>query len=264
MIRRYLPRFSFLLAGLALAALIANGFLWYGAAQAPHAPFLAAVHKQCGQPVALRAEDYDRWGSTRPGDDIELARLDFCDPVRLRRNDGRQEVWFWLEIEVTGQVFPYAGWGYPWQDVQTPFPADSREPRNPWWKPNSSLRGIPGGLNYTGGDGYPCPHSEAVARGVDLFFFREEGFQLPVGTHHSGWVCMYFDNGDSLPDAFIVSVQPDRARITQWVDRLYVVRNTGVSDQPAIPVVVEGAWCDFVRQARPASIHADGPCAAES
>jgi hypothetical protein len=259
MIRKHLVQFSFLLAGIALAAIIITGFLWYGAGQEPAPPFQPAHHQTCGEPVALRTEDYNRWGSTR-GDGIEVARLDFCDPVRAMREDGQQEVWFWLSVEITGQVYPYAGWGYPWQDVETPFPADDREPRNPWWAPHSSIRAVANELGYTGGDGFPCPLDQATARGLDLFFYRDSGFQLPVGTTHSGWVCIYFDNGHSLPDSLTLAIQPDRARVTQWVDKLFVVRDQELYGIPAMPVATEDALCDFARRTHPDSIQPGGGC----
>lgn len=251
-------RFAFLLAGVALAALVITVFLWVGAAQAPEPPFQPVLHQECGQPVALRAEDYNLWGSTRH--DIELARLDFCDPVRVLRADGRLEVWFWLEVAVTGQVFPYAGWGFPWQDVATPFPADDREPRNPWWEPRSSLRAVPNELGYTGGDGVVCPLAEAQQRGLDLFFYREGGFQLPVGVTHRGWVCLYFDNGQSVPDAFTVTVRPERARITQWVDKLLVATDRGLHDVPAMPFIEAHDLCAHARQTHPATVRPGERC----
>ncbi|NDJ79384.1 MAG: hypothetical protein GYB65_24300 [Chloroflexi bacterium] len=254
-------RFSFLLAGIALAGLIIQGFLWYGAAQAPNAPFVPNIHQACGEPVALRAEDYNRWGGTRPGDDMEVARVDFCDPALLLRADGGYEVWVWMAVEVTGQVFPYAGWGFPWSDVETPFPADRREARNPWWSMRSGLTAIPNGPPYQAGDGFHCPHNEARQRGVDLFYFRDEGFQLPVGTTHSGWVCLYFDNYQTVPDAFTLSIQPDRARITQWVDKLLVVRDTGWYPPPALPAVGESDWCDYLARTQPGTLRAGEVCA---
>lgn len=253
-LRPHIPRLTFLLGGLALAALVANAFLWYGAAQAPDVPFLPVQHRACGQPVSLRAEDYNLWGESRRGDDIELALLDFCDPVRVLREDGKKELWFWMSVETTGQVFPYVGWGYPWSDVETPFPADDREPRNPWWAPRTGIRAYPAELGYAGGDGYACPHNEVEARGVDLFFYREEGFQLPVGARHAGWVCLYFDDGNSLPDALTVTVRPDRARITQWVDRFYVVQNAINYDEAAIPAISGHQLCDYARRTHPDSV----------
>lgn len=256
--KHWFSQINFLLAGIALAALIVQGFLWYGAAQAPEAPFLPVLHQACGEPVSLRAEDYNLWGSTRH--DIELARLDFCDPVRVRRDDGRLEVWFWLEVTVTGQVFPYAGWGYPWDDVETPFPADIREPRNPWWEPRTSVRGLSNDGEYLGGEGYTCPVNDTRYRGLDLFFAPDQGFQLPVGATHSGWVCLYFDGGSSLPDAFTVSVRPERARITQWVDKLFVVQDAGLYDVPAMPFIEAYAFCDYARRAHPDTIRPGEAC----
>jgi hypothetical protein len=258
-LRHLLPRTTFLLAGITLAALIANGFLWYAAGKAPQPPLRVVQHRACGQPVMLRGEDYVRWGSTR-GQGVDLALLDFCDPVRVRWSGGQQEVWFWLEATVTGQVFPYAGWGYPWQDVETPFPGDNREPRNPWWAPLASLRAVSNQIGYAGGDGLVCPFKETNGRGLNLFFYREEGFQLPVGTTHSGWVCVYFDNRNSLPNAFTVNILPDRARITQWVDKLIVVRDEGLYDEPAIPAIPYDQLCDFARRTHPDTIRPGGAC----
>jgi len=259
MAQRAFPRLTFLLAGVALATAIITGFLLYGAAQTPEGRFAPAVHRACGEPVTLRAEDYNRWGGTR-GDGIALARIDFCDPVSVIRSDDRREVWFWMSVEVTGQVFPYAGWGYPWADVDTPFPGDFREPRNPWWAPRTALRAVPNQSFYTGGDGAVCPHLDMAGRGIDLFFYREDGFQLPAGATHSGWVCLYFDNGNSVPDAFTVSVQPDRARITQWVDRPYAVRDDGLHDGPPMPTIDDAALCDYARRTHPDTIQAGGVC----
>jgi len=259
MARKILPRLSFLLAGTALAVLIINGFLWYAAAQAPDPPYRPVQHRTCGQPVTMLAEDYNRWGGTR-GEGIELARLDFCNPALMTRDDGRLEVWFWLEVEVTGQVFPYTGWGYAWLDVETPFPADYREPRNPWWTSRTGLRVLPNELSYQGGEGYACPHPEVISRGLTLFFYNEAGFQLPVGTRHSGWVCVFFDSGNTVPDSFTVSIQPDRARIIQWVDRVFATRRTPDVDIAPIPTIREADLCEFARLSHPETIRPGEAC----
>jgi hypothetical protein len=261
MVRSIASRVTFLLAGVALAVALVSGFLLYGASQTPKGRFAMARHRECGQPVTLRAEDYNRWGGTRD-DGIALAQIDFCDPVAVVRSDSRHEVWFWMEVEVTGQVFPFAGWGYPWDDIETPFPGDFREPRNPWWAPLSALRAVPNQTGYTGGDGYVCPHHDMVGRGLDLFFYREEGFQLPVGATHSGWVCLYFDNGNTLPDAFTVSIRPDRARIIQWVDRLFVVRDEGLHDESPMPSIDDGALCEHAHRTHSDTVQAGGACGA--
>jgi hypothetical protein len=259
-VRRATFRFSFLLAGVALAVVIAELFLWYGARQAPDPVFLPAVHVSCGQPVSLRVEDYELWGGTRWGDDLELARIDFCDAVQVVANDGQREVWFWLEVEVVNQVFPYAGWGFYWVDVNTPFPADDREPRNPWWSARNALRGYPNEIGYTGGQGVLCPHQDTTAWGLDLFFYDQEGFQLPVGMKHAGWVCMYFDLGQSIPDAFTVTVRPDRARITQWVDKLFVTQNDGRYPAAPLSLIYENELCFFAQTARPESVRPGELC----
>lgn len=258
-LRSLIPRTTFLLAGIALAVLIASGFMWYGAGHASRPPFLPVEHRVCGQPVTLRAEDYNRWGSTR-SQGLALARLDFCDPVRLVWRDGQQEVWFWLKIQVVGQVFPYAGWGFPWQDVETPFPADDREPRNPWWNPRSAVHIVANEIGYPGGDGSVCPINESEQRGLNLFFYREDGFQLPVGTTYAGWVCVYFDNWKSLPDSFTMTILPDRARIVQWVDKHFVVNNAGDTSTPEIPALSEEGLCDYARRTHPESIQSGGAC----
>lgn len=254
------PRVSFLLAGLALAMLLAATFLFYGAAQPADAPLLPVHHTTCGEPVPLRVEGYNWLGGTRRGDDIELARLDFCDPVHVVRADGRHEIWFWMSVEATGQAYSYAIWGYPWNDVATPFPADFRERHNPWWQPRSAIRALPAETTYLGGDGVACPVHEANARGLNTFFYRDEGFQLPVGTAHSGWVCLYFDGGQSVPSAFTVVVQPDRARVTQWVDRFYVTDEQGTYDLPPIPSISEDALCAYARWFHPDTVQPGGPC----
>jgi hypothetical protein len=258
-LRFILPRTTFLLAGIALAALIASGFMWYGAGHASKPPFQPSRHRVCDQPVPLRAEDYNRWGSTRE-EGLELAQLDFCDPVRVEWRDGRQEVWFWFEIKVTGQVFPYAGWGYPWNDVETPFPADNREPRNPWWTPRNGLHIRANQIGYTGGDGAVCPLNETLKRGLNLFFYRDEGFQLPVGTTYAGWVCVYFDGWNSLPDAFTLTVLPERARIVQWVDKLFVLGHPENYDEPELSTISEDTFCAYARATHPDSIQAGGAC----
>ena len=258
--RRLMGRFSFLLAGIALSAAVGSGFMWYAAGQHGDPPYVPSHHKYCGEPVALRAEDYNLWGSTRSDSGVELALIDICDPVQVQRADGLKEVWFWMEVEVTGQVFPYAGWGYYWVDVETPFPADPREPRNPWWTPRTGLQVYPNELGYTGGRGYHCIHDQARARGLDLFFYLEDGFQLPVNTTHSGWVCVYFDGGRTLPNAFTVTVQPDRARIVQWVDKLITLGGYDVDEISIAPLVQENELCDYARFTHPETIQLDGPC----
>ena len=254
------PRISFLLVGLALAALGATAFLIYASAQGPEAPILPIQHITCGEPVSLRVEDYNWLGGTRREGSIELARLDFCDPVHVNRADGSHEIWFWMSAEVVGQAYPYANWGYPWVDVETPFPADFREPRNAWWQPRSAIRALPVATTYLGGDGVTCPVEEANTRGLNTFFYREDGFQLPVGTTHSGWVCLYFDGGASIPEAFTVTIQPDRARVTQWVDRFYVTGENQPYEQPPIPSISEDALCAYARWVHPETVQPGGPC----
>lgn len=251
------PRITFLFAGAALAALVINGFLWLGAAQSPPTPYHAILHRACGEPVMMRAEDYNLLGGTR--DDLDLARLDFCDPVRLVRDDGREELWFWLDVESIGQVYPYTSYGFAWNDIVTPFPADSREPRNAWWLPITSLSALGNDLGDRHGGGTACPLDEAQQRGVDLFFYREEGFQLPPGIHHSGWVCVTFETL-TLPDVFTVTIQPQRARLTQWVDKVFMVRQRAGYDEPPVPVIAQEDWCDFARRTHPASVLGDGGC----
>ena len=259
-----MTRLPFLLVGVALAALGATAFLLYASAQGPQAPVLPAQHITCGEPVSLRVEDYSLLGGTRGEEDIELARLDFCDPVHVTRDDGSHEIWFWMSAEITEQMYPYASWGYPWVDVETPFPADFREPRDAWWQPRSTIRAIPAETTYLGGDGVACPVEATNARGLRTFFHREDGFQLPVGTTHSGWVCLYFDGGQSVPNAFTVTVRPDRARVTQWVDRFYVTTEDGSYSQPPIPSISGDALCAYATFFHPDTVQPDGPCESRS
>lgn len=257
MIQRLQHRFTFLLSGLVLAVIVANGFLMYGAAHPPTVITRAVQHERCGEPAIMRAEDYELLGSLRG--DIEVARFDFCDPVQVLRRDGTLEFWVWMSIETTAPVFSLSGWGRPWVDVETPFPADSREPANPFWRARDSIRGIPGGFDYLGGEGLPCLHGEARRWGVDLLYFEEEGFQVPVGERHTGWLCLYFDNGNSIPPLFTLTTHPYRGRITQWVDKLFETRESGFPAE-RVPLIQEETFCQHVAETHVTTIQPDGHC----
>lgn len=266
-------RLSFVLAGLLLAALIFGGILLAGILTPKYEPFAANRHTTCGQPVTMRAEGYNLLGGTRygrdaddPGDDVPLANIDLCDPFVEVQPDGQERLWFWFSVEVIGQVFPYAAWGLPWEDLGRINPADERNPIDPIWTPES----IWGVADARVGGGYWAGRQATVCddwdrSGLLQFFNAERGFSIPYGTTRAGWVCLTFSNEERpipLPDTLVVTSHPRRARLTRWADALVRVRQEpGINAPFALPAVhTPQELCQHAAAVRPGSVVPGGPC----
>lgn len=270
-----MQKLSFLLAGVFVAALIVGVFLLAGTLEPKYEPFGPNQHTTCGQPVTMRAEGYNLLGGTRygrdaddPGDDIPLANVDLCDPFLEILPSGEERLWFWLEVEVIGQVFPYAAWGLPWEDVMRGNPADERNPIDPIWTPESVY-----GLahhDYTGSE-WRGRRAEVCSdwdeSGLKQFFNSEHGFTVPVGTTQAGWVCLTFSTPEHphrMPEALSVTTSPRRARITRWVDALIWIHVAPDTEEGGheIQAAVQGreARCRYAEARRPGSILPGGAC----
>jgi len=273
-----LRKTSFLLAGLFLAALILGGILLIGILTPKYDPFGSNQHTTCGEPGAMRAEGYNLLGGTRygrdaddTGDDFPLALLDFCTPIIEQRPDGEERLWFWLEIEVIGQVFPYAAWGLPWEDLGRLNPADERNPVDPIWTPNA-VWGIAdaahSGSTWAGRQARVCDDWDTS--GLTQFFNTANGFTIPYGTTQAGWVCLtYSDENQTrpLPAAMVITTRPIRARLTRWGDAWIRIRpDPGYEDQVVVPPTASSPaeLCAEAARLQPGSTLPDGPCAVSS
>ena len=269
---------SFVLAGLFLAAVILGVILLVGIFTPKYAPYGTNRHVACGEPAAMRAEGYNLLGGTRygrdaddPGNDVTLALLDFCTPMVQRFSGGEERLWFWFEVEVVGQVFPYTAWGLPWEDIARINPADDRNPVDPIWAPAAVWAvADPGHSSSTwaGRQAHVCPDFDTS--GLVQFFNATEGYTIPYGTTKAGWVCLTFSDNQyarPLPAAVIITSRPSRARLTRWVDdweRVYA--DPGFEDQVEAPPVVTTAaeLCAEAARLQPGSVLPDGPCATHS
>ncbi len=267
---------SFFLGGIFLAALLLGLMLLIGILSPKYEPFGANRHTTCGEPAAMRAEGYNILGGTRygrgpddSGDDFPLALLDFCDPIVEQRPDGDERLWFWFEVEVIGQVFPYAAWGLPWEDLARINPADSRNPIDPIWTPESiwgTSNASAGSAYWAGREAHVC--SDWDQSGITQFFNAQYGYSIPYGTTRAGWVCLTFSTeaGDlDLPELLVVTSRPQRARLTRWVDAEFRVRTEPGLDAPIALDTVETAAerCAYAEAQRPGSVIPGGPCQEE-
>lgn len=264
---------SFILAGVFLAALILGGILLVGILTPKYDPYFATRHITCGEPATMRAEGYNILGGTHygrgpddPGDDIPLANVDLCDPFVEVQPDGGERLWFWFQVEVIGQVFPYAAWGLPWEDLGRLNPASDRNPIDPIWSPES-VWGEPdtrhAGPMWAGQQAHTCWNIDET--GIVSFFSAEHGFTIPYGTTRSGWVCLTFSDADHprpLPNTVIVTTRPARARLTRWVDaEIRVHPDTGAEGASALPILrTPQDVCLLAEARRPGSIIPGGPC----
>lgn len=264
---------SFFLSGIFLAALLLGLVLLIGILSPKYDPFSANHHTVCGEPVAIRAEGYNILGGTRygrgpddPGDDYPLALLDFCDPFVEVTTDGEERLWFWFEVEVIGQVFPYAAWGLPWEDLARINPADNRNPIDPIWTPES-VWGVsdagPGSDYWAGRQAYVC--NDWDQSGIMQFFNAEYGYTIPYGTTRAGWICLTFSNDAgnlALPERMIVTSRPQRARLTRWADAQIRVRTEPGIDAPFALDSAEttAERCAIAETSRPGSLIPGGPC----
>jgi hypothetical protein len=272
-----MKKFSFILAGVFLAALILGVILLIGILSPKYDPFGANHHTTCGQPATLRAEGYNILGGTRygrgpddPGDDFPLANLDFCDPFVEITAEGEERLWFWFEVDVIGQVFPYAAWGLPWEDLGRINPADDRNPIDPIWSPES-VWGLSSASTdsayWAGRQAHVCDDWDRS--GLVQFFNTRYGYTIPYGTTRAGWVCLTFD-GDAqpipLPEKIVVTSRPQRARLTRWVDAEFRVRTEPGFEAPFALDTVEShaELCTYAEASRPGSLIPGGPCETDS
>jgi hypothetical protein len=269
-----LRKTSFVLAGLFLAAVILGGILLVGILTPKYEPFGANRHVVCGEPAAMRAEGYNLLGGTRygrgaddSGDDFPLALLDFCSPIVEERPDGEERLWFWFEVDVVGQVFPYTAWGLPWEDIARINPADSRNPVDPIWTPEA-VWGIPDpahtGATWAGRQAHVC--TDFDESGLVQFFNALNGYTIPYGTTKSGWVCLTYSDDEHarpLPGAMIITSRPTRARLTRWVDAWQRIHaDSGFEGQVEVPPVVTSPaeLCAEADHLQPGTVLPDGPC----
>ncbi len=269
----------FLFAGLALAALLLATLLWLGSLRGAYTHFQPNVHQACGQPVSLRAEGYNLLGGTRygsepgdPGDDVELALVDFCDAVVQVLAHGEERLWFWFRVQSTGQVFPYYAWGIPEEDIRNPNANEWRHPVDPLWGYSAFTitRYATEDIYWDTRRGELCPLDRRDLPGINLFIDSEYGFRIPVGTTRAGWVCVRMGYGEPLPDSVLVSIRPQLARITRWVDRRFDIvleSPATVAGQPVtarryqLPVLhTNQEMCDHALQTHPESITPGGGC----
>ncbi len=270
----------FLLAGVALAALLVAGLLWLGSIQGPYTHFKPNVHEACGQPVALRAEGYNLLGGTRygvdggdPGDDVTLALVDLCDSIVQVLPNGEERLWVWLEIDSVGQTFPYYTWGIPEQDIKHPNANEWRDPVDPLWGYGAfevTLVADSSGAYWPTTRGEVCPPIAGQVPGVTLFIDSGNSFTIPVGRTRAAWLCVRMGEGLPLPDELQITVRPGLARLTRWVD----ARITVISETPATTPagqVIERAYalpfvhtndevCYHAQDTHPESIMPGGGC----
>jgi hypothetical protein len=271
------PRRRFLLAGAALAAAIIAALLWLGSLRHALTHFSANIHQTCGQPVSLRAEGYNLLGGTRygtdagdPGDDVDLAHLDICDPVVQVMAHGEERLWFWLEVTATGQTFPYYAWGIPEEDIHNPNANEYRDPVDPLW----DYRAITV-LRYELADGYwqtgrgeLCPLDPDDLPPVNLFIDSGNAFRIPVGGTRAAWVCVRMGFGQPLPNALVINFRPLLTRLTRWVDKPFdIAEDTAPTYTPfgevrrhyLLPVLhTNEEVCAYAQEAHPESIGPGG------
>lgn len=259
------PRF--LLAGAALAVMIVAALLWLGSVRDAYSHFKANVHETCGQPVALRAEGYNLLGGTRygvdggdPGDDVTLAMVDICDPVIQVLASGEERLWFWLSVESTGQTFPYYTWGIPEEDIHDPNANEWRDPVDPLWAYTAfivtAIADDPSATYWPTARGELCPPVPGETPGIALFIDSENGFRIPVGRTRSAWVCLRMGQGLPLPAELQLSIRPQLARLTRWVDRVFTIVEETPATAPAGEVVQRGYALPVVHTNQDVCYHA--------
>ena len=185
--------------------------------------------------------------------------------------DGEQRLWFWFAVEVIGQVFPYAAWGLPWEDLGRINPADDRNPIDPIWTPESVWGTTDRGGYWAGRQAHVCEDWDQS--GLVQFFNAQYGYTIPYGTARSGWICLTFSTEEDdakvlipLPEVVVVTSRPQRARLTRWVDAAIRVRSGPDVEAPWAleTVTTHGALCQHAADHRPGSTVPGGPCEAES
>ncbi len=273
---KHTPESHFLLAGLALAAGLVAVVLWLGALQPAFTHFTSNVHTDCGAPVTMRAEGYNLLGGTRygrdygdPGDDVDLALVDFCHAAVQRLPNGEERLWFWLDIQTVGKTFPYYTWGIPELDIENPNANDWRDPVDPLWAFNSIVitNYAADSTYWTTAYGQLCPRDTSLP-GIAIFFDSENAFRIPQGGRRTGWVCVRMSEGQPLPDTTMISLRPGLARLTRWVDKIFAVKGeaqdaaTGALVQDYLLPTLSTAEdvCDMARHAHPESIILNGGC----
>lgn len=168
------------------------------------------------------------------GDDIELALVDICDPVVQVLPSGEERLWFWLEVTATGQPFEYYAWGVPDQDIYNPNANEWRDPVDPLWGYSAfEITSFATSSSYWSTErGELCPLGHDDLPGIRLFVDSEYGFRIPVGMTRAAWVCVRMGQGQPLPESTLVSIRPQLARITRWVDRLFEIRGEETTAAP--------------------------------
>lgn len=271
-----MPNTRFLLAGIALAVGVIAALLWLGAMQPAYSHFTPNTHAACGEPVALRAEGYNLLGGTRygtgpddPGDDVTLALVDLCDPVVQRLPTGEERLWFWVEVAAVDQTFPYYAWGIPEEDIHNPNANEWRDPVDPLWN-YTAFTITPYVVNdgyWATGRGELCPLEDMAQTGLALFIDSAYDFRIPPGRTRAGWVCVRMGYAEPLPDAVQISIRPQLARVTRWVDRVFIITDTSQTPTPnndhplALPLLYSDYdVCEFALTSHPETVLSDRGC----
>ncbi len=276
--RRFPGQTRFALAGMGLAGALIAALLWLGSLRPPFNHFQATPHETCEQPVSLRAEGYNLLGGTRygadpgdPGDDVELALIDICDPAIQLLPNGEERLWFWLEVQAVGQTFPYYAWGIPDEDLRDPNANEWRDPVDPLWnyRAFTVVSENSAGDYWDTGRGELCPLEPDEPPGIALFIDSVNDFRIPLGRARAAWVCVRMGFRERLPDVLQVSIRPELARLTRWVDKTFTIR--GQAAAPDSPSVIERGYqlpvlhtqtelCYHAEDTHPESILPGGGC----
>jgi hypothetical protein len=223
----------FLLLGVGLAAGLLTAALWLGSLRHAYSHFSSNVHETCGTSVSLRAEGYNLLGGTRygtePGDtgyDVELAQIDICDPVLQVLPNGEERLWFWLDVHSTGKTFPYYAWNVPERDIQNPNANEWRDPVDPLWGAFAFTvtNYVTDEVYWSTTRGEICPPIAGEVPGVALFVDSTFNFRIPEGQRRSAWMCVRMGPGQPLPDTLMLTIRPQLARLTRWVDRIFPIK----------------------------------------
>ena len=260
----------FLLFGIAIAVGLMAALLWLGSLRGSYTYFSPNIHETCGDPVSLRAEGYNLLGGTRYGtepgdlgDDVELALVDMCDPAIQILPNGEGRLWFWLEVKTTGQVFPYYSWGIPDEDIHNVNANTTRNPADPLWNYRAmSIIGMnTAGTYWPTQRGEICPMDDDQLPDIAMFFDTANGFRIPQGRTRAGWVCVRYGEGERLPDKIAIELQPENARITRWVEKIFPIRGMSSTQEYHMPAVyTTDDVCNYALDIHPETILPAGDC----
>jgi len=145
----------------------------------------------------------------------------------------------------------------PERDIYNPNANEWRDPVDPLWGYSafeiSSYATSPG--YWTTGRGELCPLGNDDLPGITLFVDSEYGFRIPVGRTRAAWVCVRMGQGLPLPESTLISIRPQLARITRWVDKLFEVKGERSVETPH-PAVTRGFLLPMVHTNTEVCVHA--------